>query len=466
MSIGNFGRRPGREAGGAPNWLRSVPWGVCLWLTGAVLWITRIPFLPRTSPWQLTLTPPASLVEVTGNLVLVFPLGFLLGASTQSSVDSRGRALLWIVVSVFCVFMEAGQVSVASRLVSPYDFVLNLAGGWIGLSTGGRLGGSDPGWNHRTRRVLLALLVAGYAGVVGWMTVRIPDARQGLQLGGWDPAHRVRMADEVGGQRRYQGSVVDARICAPRSDEDEEVCISDGASFTDRRELVRAAQREQAVRLSGRVRSTSSRQSGPTRIITFSQGPGSRNATLGQSGDDLILRLRMPLSGPNGADFQFRLGDAVPVGEFVTVDGSYRDGTVRIEASSGGTVYRSRDFRLSRSWLYTWLVAGRVEPSWPWQPVRAIAAGVILVLFVPGLIGGLAAGRLDMPLIVAGGSGAAASVSVLMACNWGLALHPTPEGLLVAGTAGAAAAVLGNADARVLWRRDSGGRFRTGRDAV
>lgn len=41
-------------------------------------------------------------------------------------------------------------------------------------------------------------------------------------------------------------------------------------------------------------------QSGPARIITFSSGPSSRNFTLGQSGDRLVLRLRTPQTGPNG----------------------------------------------------------------------------------------------------------------------------------------------------------------------
>lgn len=42
-----------------------------------------------------------------------------------------------------------------------------------------------------------------------------------------------------------------------------------------------------------------SNQSGPARIITFSSGPTSRNFTLGQSGDRLVLRLRTERSGVN-----------------------------------------------------------------------------------------------------------------------------------------------------------------------
>jgi Concanavalin A-like lectin/glucanases superfamily len=41
-------------------------------------------------------------------------------------------------------------------------------------------------------------------------------------------------------------------------------------------------------------------QSGPARIVTYSQSPASRNFTLGQIGNTLTFRLRTPASGING----------------------------------------------------------------------------------------------------------------------------------------------------------------------
>jgi len=41
------------------------------------------------------------------------------------------------------------------------------------------------------------------------------------------------------------------------------------------------------------------RQTGPARIITFSSNAGSRNFTLGQEADKLVLRLRTPQTGEN-----------------------------------------------------------------------------------------------------------------------------------------------------------------------
>lgn len=48
-------------------------------------------------------------------------------------------------------------------------------------------------------------------------------------------------------------------------------------------------------------------QKGPARIITFSSSAGSRNFTLGQEGDRLILRLRTPQTGENGVSPEIEL---------------------------------------------------------------------------------------------------------------------------------------------------------------
>jgi hypothetical protein len=54
------------------------------------------------------------------------------------------------------------------------------------------------------------------------------------------------------------------------------------------------------------------KQTGPARIISFSSGTRSRNFTLGQEGDGLILRLRTPKTGENGTDPQVKLCNIKP----------------------------------------------------------------------------------------------------------------------------------------------------------
>jgi len=46
----------------------------------------------------------------------------------------------------------------------------------------------------------------------------------------------------------------------------------------------------------------SAEQTGPARIISFSSDASTRNFTLGQHGDRLVLRLRTPFTGPNGTN--------------------------------------------------------------------------------------------------------------------------------------------------------------------
>jgi hypothetical protein len=47
-------------------------------------------------------------------------------------------------------------------------------------------------------------------------------------------------------------------------------------------------------------------QEGPARIVGISDGPFRRNFTLGQEGAALVFRVRNPLNGPNGTDFELR----------------------------------------------------------------------------------------------------------------------------------------------------------------
>jgi hypothetical protein len=48
------------------------------------------------------------------------------------------------------------------------------------------------------------------------------------------------------------------------------------------------------------VQSAGADQSGPARIVSLSESTSERNLTLGQQGDDLVIRLRNPMTGLNG----------------------------------------------------------------------------------------------------------------------------------------------------------------------
>jgi hypothetical protein len=80
-------------------------------------------------------------------------------------------------------------------------------------------------------------------------------------------------------------------------------------------------------------------QRGPARIVSFSSGSASRNFTLGQEGDRLILRLRTPSTGDNGVDPETTLC-TLEAGRTVHLLASYAPGDLRVFAD-GKPILRS-----------------------------------------------------------------------------------------------------------------------------
>ncbi len=69
-------------------------------------------------------------------------------------------------------------------------------------------------------------------------------------------------------------------------------------------------------------------QKGPARIVSFSRDSNARNFTLGQEGENLVLRLRTERNDKNGTNPQVTLGKVV-TGEPMHVVVSYRSGDLR-----------------------------------------------------------------------------------------------------------------------------------------
>jgi hypothetical protein len=98
-------------------------------------------------------------------------------------------------------------------------------------------------------------------------------------------------------------------------------------------------------------------QSGPARILTYSQDPGNRNFTLGQIHDTLTFRLRTPASGNNGANPALYSGPVLsldhPAFVAAVYDGPisrlYVDGKLVAHADLGAR--RPRLPRLVFAWL-------------------------------------------------------------------------------------------------------------------
>lgn len=353
---------------------RGVPWGGLVWIVSLVLWLTWAPFLPREGAVSVVLAPPASVGDAVVNIALLAPAGFVLGLVAGSR---KMRREVLAAVSVLCwvvLVAEGGQVFVEGRHVSLFDGLLNMAGGLAAFFAAVHL-------RRGGRRPLTLLALTGshlFFGIVVYMVAVGSHVGGGHRLADWNPDHGIRVGGEFEAPRDYWGRVDSAEICARGAG--REVCATGGAGRDTRRALAGAAVRGQQVELSAVVRSASAEQRGPTRILTFSASEALRNATLGQSGRDLVLRLRTPLAGENGSDVEFRLPDAVPTGTVTRVRGEYAGGRVTLSSrTDDGRERRTYDYRLL---TVARLVAWRIEGYRSSQLVAA-AAVFLMALFFP-----------------------------------------------------------------------------------
>lgn len=104
--------------------------------------------------------------------------------------------------------------------------------------------------------------------------------------------------------------------------------LLDGGSFVARdatEPLLQAFRESGEITIEAVARPRLPYQRGPARVVSFSDGTGSRNFTLGQERYEWVLRLRTPANAPNATEPQFVLGP-VDAGAFTHVAVTYRDG--------------------------------------------------------------------------------------------------------------------------------------------
>lgn len=204
---------------------------------------------------------------------------------------------------------------------------------------------------------------------------------------------------------------------------------TDGAatSRTPAEALSRAIQEAGAVIIEADVTPGLDDQRGPARIVTLSKGLAWRNATIGQEGDALDVRVRTQRNGANAARFQSRFAGLLRAGQPVHL----------VVASNGGSVWVWANglpvgARHHRSGPGDWLF---LRPEW-----RDWAASAFLFLPI-----GLAASR-----CVPGRPIAAVGLAVLLpglaiGAAWGVALaegRPVRPGTLLLAIGCAAAGCL------------------------
>jgi VanZ family protein len=255
--------------------------------------------------------------DFVNNLILYMPLGIALSDS------SLIRAFLFGLLLSTCA--EVLQLGYVDRIPSFLDIASNTAGALIGyLSARFFLGRT-----HRPRslRLYRAIGIAAIPiAILGTLTLIHEPPKS--DFSNWDPAFHLAVGNELTGDRPWSGTISkfaiypfamspsqlndlaqqspvnapsEAPIVGPMGPTDLEgrtgrplLSTQEELSFFDT--LVSQSQLTLVVWM----RPNNLEQSGPARIVTYSQSPSSRNFTLGQIGSTLTFRLRTPASGING----------------------------------------------------------------------------------------------------------------------------------------------------------------------
>lgn len=301
-----------------------LTWLIVGWLALVAAWLTWTPFELVGTANMLRLFPETSVTDAAGNLLLLVPFGAIVGLCGGRYSVMRAT----ILAALLSASLELGQIWILGRTTSAWDVVLNTGGAVIAAHLALRLTR-----RIRASRVVMATAAAVFVVIVAYVLYASRVFAQGMRLSDWDGSFQIAAGDEVGGARRYVGETSRARICAGEGR--ERLCAGPDAPPATRVSLSMVAERSQIVEVEADVRSGSSTQSGPTRIVTFSRGPFDSNITLGQEGESLVLRLRTPMNGANGRSNELVSHGALPLGVPVSIRVRYDHArvTTRLESA-------------------------------------------------------------------------------------------------------------------------------------
>lgn len=352
--------------------LKNAPLGLLSWLIVVTVWLIWEPvevepgWGPQVKLWQGD-------IDTIAHLLLLVPIAVVLAVAAYRT-KSRWPILQPIaILTLLGLVLEFGQFWVKGRAVSLDDLIANLSGAalavWLTTSL--------------LRRGIRAPLVLGvitglvYGSVLIGTGYKAVAFNENFRLAEWDPHFQVLVGDEFQAERKYEGRVLFARICAGEAT--KEVCIEPGANDHDRRLLTEVAKKSQRCAIFARVNSGTDDQVGPARIVTFSLGSEIRNISLAQKGQDLVFRIRTPQTGPNGVRPQFNLPGAVPTGIPTEVGAVFSNGVVTMTAQSQAELV-SAEFRpgLLRNWLLQRSLVGFMDL----RSMESTARNVLLGAFV------------------------------------------------------------------------------------
>ena len=345
--------------------------------------------------------------DAGNNLLLYMPLGFALGGSSLLRAFLFGLGL-----SASAELLQLGYVD---RIPSLIDVASNTCGAVVGYllarlwirATGhnlkflplGRLAGAAA----------LAMAVAG--------SLMLIHRRPRYDFSNWNPAFHLAIGNEITGNRPWAGNVTQFQVypfaiapevihelaltAAPGPSGNQPTALPDGgllpprdvplkngrplSSALQERTLFDTLVRSSRLTLLVWMRPANVEQSGPARVITYSQDSFNRNFTLGQIHDTLTFRLRTPDSGGNGTNPALYSGPVLSADHTSFVAAVYdgRHSTLYVD----GRQVAQADLGASRPRLPRRLLAW-LPGSIPVHEIETVAAEILLSgLFTLGLFG-------------------------------------------------------------------------------
>jgi len=285
--------------------------------------------------------------DFVNNLILYMPLGIAL---SDSSVL---RAFLFGLLISTCA--EVLQLGYVDRIPSFLDIASNTAGALIGY-LGGRFF-LDRAYRPRSLKLYRAIGVAAIPlSILG--TLSLIHEPPKADFSDWNPAFHLAVGNELTGDRPWSGTISKLAIypfsMSPSQlkdlDRQSPVNVPSEAPVVGPMGAVELAGRSGRPLLSGEeehgffdtlvdrsqltlvvwMQPDNLEQSGPARIITYSQNPSGRNFTLGQIGNTLTFRLRTPASGLNGMNPALYTGPVLALNKTSFVAAVYDGRTSRL----------------------------------------------------------------------------------------------------------------------------------------
>ena len=255
------------------------------------------------------------LSDITNNVILYLPLGIALGGS------SLKRAFLFGLCLSTCA--ETLQLGFVDRIPSFVDIATNTSGAVAGYFLA-RLwvpAGTSPSL-RLPRPIAMAAIPLALLG-----TQALAHPRPASDFSNWNSTFHLTVGNELNGMRPWAGTIEEFAVYPFAMSASEISDIAHGGETAAgavagpmrgadlaKRPGVPLLSREQEISLYDTLvqanrmtllvwmRTDNLEQTGPARVVTYSQDLLNRNFTLAQVRNTLTFRVRTPASGENGTD--------------------------------------------------------------------------------------------------------------------------------------------------------------------